>query len=66
MVKGCSKRGMVYGIVYNLCGGKYQGVPLNNRIILEHIRATKNMQKYPNNALRRSLSVARRSRSREY
>ena len=50
---GCSKRGLVYEIVCNLCGEKYQGEtdrPLNNRIV-EHIRAAKNLQSYPNNAL---------------
>ena len=50
---GCSKRGVVYEIVCNLCGEKYQGEtdkPLNNRIV-EHIRAAKNLQSYPNNAL---------------
>ena len=50
---GCSKRGVVYEVVCNLCGGKYQGEtdrPLNNRIV-EHIRAAKNPQSYPNKAL---------------
>ena len=50
---GCSKRGVVYEIVCNLCGEKYQGEtdrPLNNRIV-EHIRAAKNPQSYPNNDL---------------
>ena len=50
---GCSKGGVVYEIVCNLCGEKYQGEtdrPLNNRIV-EHIRAAKNPQSYPSNAL---------------
>ena len=44
---------MVYEIICNLCGEKYQGEtdrPLNNRIA-EHIRAARNLQSYPNNAL---------------
>ena len=51
--RGCSKRGVVYEIICNLCGGKYQGEtdrPLNYRI-MEHIRAAKNPQTYPNNTL---------------
>ena len=51
--RGCSKRGVVYEIIRNLCGGKYQGEtgrPLNSRI-MEHIRAAKNPQTYPNNTL---------------
>ena len=51
--RGCSKRGLVYEIICNLCGEKYQGEtdrPLNNRI-MEHIRAAKNPQTYPNNIL---------------
>ena len=50
---GCSKRGVVYEITCNLCGEKYQGEtdrPLNHRIE-EHIRACRNPQSYPNNAL---------------
>ena len=42
--RGCSKRGVVYEIVCNLCSVKYQREadrPLNNSII-EHIRAAKN------------------------
>ena len=57
---GCSKRGVVYEIVCNLCGGKYQGEtdrPLNNRIV-EHIRAAKNPQSYPNNALGHHYNTA--------
>ena len=50
---GCSKRGVVYEITCNLCGEKYQGEtdrPLNHRI-KERIRACRNPQSYPNNAL---------------
>ena len=57
---GCSKSGVVYEIVCNLCGGKYQGEtdrPLNNRIV-EHIRAAKNPQSYPNNALGHHYNTA--------
>ena len=50
---GYSKRGAVYEITCNLCGEKYQSEndrPLNHRI-KEHIRACRNPQSYPNNAL---------------
>ena len=50
---GCGKRGVVYEVTCNLCGGKYQGEadrPLNHRI-KEHLRACRNPQTYPNNAL---------------
>ena len=55
-----SKRGVVYEIVCNLYGGKCQGEtdrPLNNRIV-EHIRAAKNPQSYPNNALGHHYNTA--------
>ena len=57
---GCSKRGVVYEIICNLCGEKYQGEtdrPLNNRIA-EHIRAARNLQSYPNNALGHHYNTA--------
>ena len=62
MVRGgsWSKRGVVYEIVCNLCGGKYQGEtdrPLNSRIV-EHIRAAKNPQSYLNNALGHHYNTA--------
>ena len=50
---GCSKRGVVYEVICNLCGEKYQDEtdrPLNHRI-KEHVRACRNPQSYPNNAL---------------
>ena len=50
---GCSKRGVVYETSCNLCSEKYQGEtdrPLNHRI-KEHLRACRNPQSYPNNAL---------------
>ena len=57
---GCSKRGVVYEIICNLCCEKYQGEtdrPLNNRKA-EHIRAVRNPKSYPNNALGHHYNTA--------
>ena len=51
---------MVYEIICNLSGEKYQGEtdrPLNNRIA-ELIRAAKNPQSYPNNDLGHHYNTA--------
>ena len=50
---GCSKRSVVYEITCNLCSEKYQGEPDRslNHGIKEHLRACRNPQSYPNNAL---------------
>ena len=55
-----AKEDVVYEIICNLCGEKYQGEtdrPLNNRIA-EHIRAARNPQSYPNNALGHHYNTA--------